>query len=131
MPLSRIDFVQGKSAEYRRSIGDIVDEAMVDVLKAPRARRTCPCRSHTKDVMIDVRLSILTEAQHAFSQDFIDGGKACGVPQDSRRRRASGDGPLRTGVGRRRRCSIQPSVTSPAFSFSNIQSSSLPPGRRN
>ena len=33
MPLARIDLVQGKSAEYRRTIGTIVYEAMVDVLK--------------------------------------------------------------------------------------------------
>jgi hypothetical protein len=30
MPLARIDLVQGKSAEYRRTIGTIVYEAMVD-----------------------------------------------------------------------------------------------------
>jgi len=31
MPLARIDLVQGKSAEYRRAIGGVVYEAMVDV----------------------------------------------------------------------------------------------------
>lgn len=36
MPLVRIDLVQGKSAEYRRAIGGVVYEAMVDVLKAPK-----------------------------------------------------------------------------------------------
>ena len=39
MPLARIDLIQGKSAEYRRTLGDIVYEAMVDVLKAPRGDR--------------------------------------------------------------------------------------------
>jgi 4-oxalocrotonate tautomerase len=28
MPLARIDLVQGKSDEYRRTIGDVVYEAM-------------------------------------------------------------------------------------------------------
>ncbi len=36
MPLARIDLTQGKSAEYRRTLGDIVYEAMVDVLRSPR-----------------------------------------------------------------------------------------------
>jgi phenylpyruvate tautomerase PptA (4-oxalocrotonate tautomerase family) len=35
MPLARIDIVRGKSAEYRRTVGDIVYSAMVDILKAP------------------------------------------------------------------------------------------------
>jgi len=39
MPLARIDLVQGKSAEYRRTLGDIVYEAMVDILKAPSGDR--------------------------------------------------------------------------------------------
>ena len=39
MPLVRIDLVQGKSAEYRRAIGGVVYEAMVDVLKAPKDDR--------------------------------------------------------------------------------------------
>ena len=38
MPLVRIDLVQGKSAEYRRAIGGVVYEAMVDVL-APKDDR--------------------------------------------------------------------------------------------
>jgi len=36
MPLARIDLIQGKSAEYRRTVGDIVYEAMVEALKAPK-----------------------------------------------------------------------------------------------
>jgi hypothetical protein len=39
MPLVRIDLVQGKSAEYRRTIGTIVYEAMVDVLTVPKNDR--------------------------------------------------------------------------------------------
>jgi hypothetical protein len=39
MPLVRIDLVQGKSAEYRRTLGDVVYEAMVDVLMAPKDDR--------------------------------------------------------------------------------------------
>lgn len=39
MPLARIDMVEGKSAEYRRTVGDVVYEAMVDILKAPKDDR--------------------------------------------------------------------------------------------
>ena len=39
MPLVRIDLVQGKCAEYRRTLGDVVYEALVDVLKAPKGDR--------------------------------------------------------------------------------------------
>ena len=39
MPLARIDLVQGKSPEYRRTVGDSVYEAMVEVLRAPKDDR--------------------------------------------------------------------------------------------
>jgi 4-oxalocrotonate tautomerase len=39
MPLARIDLIEGKSPEYRKTIGDIVYNAMVDILKAPKDDR--------------------------------------------------------------------------------------------
>jgi phenylpyruvate tautomerase PptA (4-oxalocrotonate tautomerase family) len=39
MPFARIDIVEGKSADYRHTIGDVVYEAMIDVLKAPENDR--------------------------------------------------------------------------------------------
>jgi len=39
MPLARIDLIKGKSPEYRRTIGDAVYNAMVDILKAPEGDR--------------------------------------------------------------------------------------------
>lgn len=39
MPLARIDLVQGKSAEFRRTVGDVVYEAMIDALKVPKDDR--------------------------------------------------------------------------------------------
>jgi phenylpyruvate tautomerase PptA (4-oxalocrotonate tautomerase family) len=35
MPFVRIDLVRGKSTQYKRTIGDVVYAAMVDILKAP------------------------------------------------------------------------------------------------
>lgn len=39
MPLARIDLAQGKSAEFRRTVGDVVYEAMIDALKVPKDDR--------------------------------------------------------------------------------------------
>jgi phenylpyruvate tautomerase PptA (4-oxalocrotonate tautomerase family) len=39
MPLARIDLIKGKSTEYRKTIGDIVYQAMVEILKAPLGDR--------------------------------------------------------------------------------------------
>jgi 4-oxalocrotonate tautomerase len=52
MPLVRIDLTQGKSAEYRRAIGGVVYEAMVDVLKAPKDDRFQVIAEHPADALI-------------------------------------------------------------------------------
>ena len=52
MPLARIDLVQGKSAEYRRAIGGVVYEAMVDVLKAPKDDRFQVIAEHPAEALI-------------------------------------------------------------------------------
>jgi len=39
MPLARIDLAQGKSEDYRRTIGEVVYEAIVEILKAPKDDR--------------------------------------------------------------------------------------------
>lgn len=35
MPLARIDLTQGQSAEYRQAIGEVVYDAMVEILQVP------------------------------------------------------------------------------------------------
>jgi 4-oxalocrotonate tautomerase len=35
MPLVRIDLIQGKSAQYRKTLGEIVYRAMVDLINVP------------------------------------------------------------------------------------------------
>ena len=39
MPLARIDLIKGKASHYRRTIGDVVYKAMVEILKAPENDR--------------------------------------------------------------------------------------------
>jgi len=52
MPLSRIDIVQGKSAEYRLAIGGVVYEAMADVLKTPKDDRFQVIAEYPADALI-------------------------------------------------------------------------------
>jgi hypothetical protein len=39
MPLARIDLAEGRSANYRKTIGEVVYDAQVEVLKAPKNDR--------------------------------------------------------------------------------------------
>ena len=39
MPLVRVDHPHGKSAEYRKAIGDVVYEALLTIMKAPQDDR--------------------------------------------------------------------------------------------
>jgi phenylpyruvate tautomerase PptA (4-oxalocrotonate tautomerase family) len=39
MPLARIDLIEGKSADYRRTIGDVIYEAMIGPLNVPQHDR--------------------------------------------------------------------------------------------
>jgi len=39
MPFARIDLIRGKSPEYRRTIGQVIYAAMVEILKAPENDR--------------------------------------------------------------------------------------------
>jgi phenylpyruvate tautomerase PptA (4-oxalocrotonate tautomerase family) len=39
MPLARIDLAEGKPADYRRTIGEVVYDALLEVMKAPKDDR--------------------------------------------------------------------------------------------
>jgi 4-oxalocrotonate tautomerase len=49
MPLARIDLIGGKPPSYRRTIGDVVYKAMVEVLKAPESDRFQVIAEHDAD----------------------------------------------------------------------------------
>ncbi len=49
MPFARIDLVRGRPAAFRRTIGDVVYEAMVEVLKAPVDDRFQVIREHAPE----------------------------------------------------------------------------------
>jgi 4-oxalocrotonate tautomerase len=52
MPLARIDLAQGKSPDYRRTIGEVVYDAMVATLNAPKDDRFQVITEHSPDGVI-------------------------------------------------------------------------------
>ena len=52
MPLARIELAQGKSTEYRRTIGEVVYDAVVEILKAPKDDRFQVIAEHAADNFI-------------------------------------------------------------------------------
>jgi phenylpyruvate tautomerase PptA (4-oxalocrotonate tautomerase family) len=54
MPLARIDMIRGRTAEFRQEVGEIVYQAMVDVLKAPVGDRFQVIAEHdSADLVFD------------------------------------------------------------------------------
>jgi 4-oxalocrotonate tautomerase len=52
MPLARIDLPAGKSADYGRAIADVVYEAMIATLNAPKDDRFQVISEHTRDTLL-------------------------------------------------------------------------------
>lgn len=52
MPLARIDLAQGKSADYRRTVGEVVYDAVVAALNAPKDDRFQVITEHPADGFI-------------------------------------------------------------------------------
>jgi 4-oxalocrotonate tautomerase len=92
MPLARIDIVRGKPADYKRTIADVVYEAVVDILKAPVNDRFQVITEHAPEdhiadenylgiertgdcVFIQLSLSVgrTVEQKQAFYKAVVDG----------------------------------------------------------
>jgi phenylpyruvate tautomerase PptA (4-oxalocrotonate tautomerase family) len=52
MPLARIDLITGKSADYRRTVADIVYEGIIGPLKAPEGDRFQVITEHPDNGLI-------------------------------------------------------------------------------
>ena len=52
MPLARIELAQGKSVEYRKTIGEVVYDAMAETLKVPKDDRFQIIAEHAADNFI-------------------------------------------------------------------------------
>ena len=77
MPFARIDLVEGKPAAYRRTIGDVVYQTMVDVLKAPVDDRFQVIREHAPENHIadPTYLGIQRTAECVFIQLTLVAGR--------------------------------------------------------
>ena len=49
MPFARIDLIQGQSAEFRQTVGEVVYQAMVSILKAPEGDRFQVVNEHAPE----------------------------------------------------------------------------------
>jgi 4-oxalocrotonate tautomerase len=91
MPLVRIDLLHGQSAEFRRTVGDVVYEAMLETINVPQNDRFRVISEHGRDgfiydptyagiersdgcIFIQVTLSVgrTVEAKQAFYRRIAD-----------------------------------------------------------
>ncbi|AWN42826.1 tautomerase family protein [Methylobacterium durans] len=77
MPFARIDLVEGKSADYRRTIGDVVYEAIVEALGAPKDDRFQVITEHPpENFIIDpTYLGIVRTAECVVIQLTLNAGR--------------------------------------------------------
>ena len=77
MPFARIDLVQGRPAEYRRTIGDVVYDALVDILKAPADDRFQVVQEHPSEnfVASETYLGIKRTGSCVFIQLTLNAGR--------------------------------------------------------
>jgi phenylpyruvate tautomerase PptA (4-oxalocrotonate tautomerase family) len=101
MPLARIDLVAGKSADYRRTIGDVIYDAIIEVLKAPKDDRFQIFTEHAPDCQIadESYLGIRRTKDCIIIQLFLNQGRT--LDQKKRFYKAVADG-LHARLGLRR-----------------------------
>jgi phenylpyruvate tautomerase PptA (4-oxalocrotonate tautomerase family) len=80
MPLARIDLPAGKPATYGRQVGDVVYDAMVLTLNAPKDDRFQVITEHTTGLVIDpTYLGIERSAEALIIQLFLNEGRTVEV----------------------------------------------------
>lgn len=67
MPLVRIDLIRGKSAQYRKMVGEIIYNAMVDLINVPKNDKFQIITEHAPE---DLNLAESYLGNH-YSQDII------------------------------------------------------------
>jgi 4-oxalocrotonate tautomerase len=67
MPLVRIDLIRGKSAQYRKTLGEIVYEAMIDLINVPKDDKFQVITEHAPE---DLNFAESYLGNH-YSQDII------------------------------------------------------------
>jgi 4-oxalocrotonate tautomerase len=101
MPLARIDIVRGKTAAYKRTIADVVYEAMIEILKAPANDRFQIISEHAPESRIadEGYLGIKRTQDCVFIQLTLNAGRT--IEQKNGFYRAVADG-LHQRLGLRR-----------------------------
>ena len=65
MPLARIDLIEGKSAEYRRTIADVVYDKMIECLGVPEDRFQTISEHKAENFLFDADyLGIIRRGEH-------------------------------------------------------------------
>nr|WP_321985527.1 tautomerase family protein [uncultured Lichenicoccus sp.] len=84
MPLARIDLALGKSDEYRATVGDVVYEALVGILKAPKDDRFQVIAEHApRNLVFDPSFfGIERSPDCIFIQLTLAAGRSTGQKQD-------------------------------------------------
>lgn len=92
MPFARIDLVQGKSAAYRRTVGEVVYDAMVSALGAPKDDRFQVINEHPpENLIIDpTYLGIARTAECIVIQLTLNAGRTVDVKRAFYRQVADG-----------------------------------------
>jgi 4-oxalocrotonate tautomerase len=52
MPLARIDLIEGKPADYRRAVGEVIYQAMLGTLKVPQGDRFQVITEHAAENLV-------------------------------------------------------------------------------
>jgi 4-oxalocrotonate tautomerase len=78
MPLVRIDLMEGKPVEYCRGIGEVVYQAMIEVLKVPKDDRFQVIAEHPQRSLIadENYLGIKRTQDCVFIQITLNGGRS-------------------------------------------------------
>ena len=77
MPLARIDLPRGKTPEYRRTIGDVIYEAMIKTINVPANDRFQVITEHAPEALVIDRtyLGIERTADCVMIQVFLNEGR--------------------------------------------------------
>ena len=77
MPLVRVDLVQGKSADYRKAIGEVIYDAMIKTINVPKDDRFQVITEHPADGLVfdPTYLGIHRTADCIFIQVTLNEGR--------------------------------------------------------
>jgi phenylpyruvate tautomerase PptA (4-oxalocrotonate tautomerase family) len=84
VPLVRIDLAQGKSVDYRSTIGDVVHDAMIEVLKVPKDDRFQVISEHPDQSFVfdSTYLGVKRSKDCVFVQITLNAGRTVDQKRD-------------------------------------------------